>query len=325
MTRQSPGPSAIRRAAILAVVRQAARCPRRVAQQLVGGVGVAAGVFEPWRVASAYAWATAHGQRGIRRWRTTFRILEYRGQRLLEHWAPTVESPAALRQRVVLEGRARLDAATGRPTILLGFHLGSSLTRWGLAVHGYDCLLAGDGGWSFRRHATPHAGWREVPETAAVVAPGAGPVERSIVLYRLRALLLAGGTVRLLGDGADGRELFRVPLARGSLVVRAGWWLLRRQTQAVTLPVLAHQEGPSVVVTVHQALPPAIGDPEADLARCRALLEPLVQNFVRSHPEQCLPWIFDTSSAPDPHPAGDGPPPRPRTRTGASSSGASPS
>ena len=323
MTRQRPTPSATRRAAILAVVRQAARCPRRTAERLVGGAGVAAGVLEPWRVRSAYAWATAHGQRGIRRWRTTLRILEYRGLRLLEHWAPTIESPAALRQRVVLEGRARLDASMGRPTILLGFHLGSSLSRWGLAVHGYDCLLAGDGVWSFRGHAAPQAGWREVPETEAVVSPGAGPVERSIVLYRLRALLLAGRTVRLLGDGADGRELFRVPLARGSLVVRAGWWLLRRQTEAVTLPVLAHQERSSVVVTVHQALPPLIGDPEEDLARCRAMLEPLVQDFVRRYPEQCLPWIFDTSSEPDPGPAADRPPAGPRAPTGATSYGAS--
>jgi hypothetical protein len=244
---------------------------------------------------------------------------------LVDLWAPALETPAVLRQRVVLRGREHLDAAAGGPTLLLGFHVGSPLTKWALTAHGYDCIVAGDGRWDPVKRATPRRGWVPAPEAeAGLWLDAGGPAQRSIVLYRLRGLLLANRTVRLLADGEHGRELFRLPVPAGSLVVRAGWWLLRRQTRAVTLPVLAHRKGPRVVVTVHPPLPPPDPDPEADVARCRAALAPIVREFVRRYPDQCLPWVFDAPPDPDRGAAGGGPRTGPGAHDAAATLGAPP-
>jgi lauroyl/myristoyl acyltransferase len=102
-----------------------------------------------------------------------------------------------------------------------------------------------------------------------------------------------------MGDGISGRELFRVPAPAGTLIVRAAWWLLRRQTGAVTLPVLAYREGSKAVIAVYPPLPPPIPDPVEDANQCRARLAPLVQDFVRRHPDQCLPWVLTPASGAD--------------------------
>jgi len=287
-------PSSGRQSAILFLGAQAARCPRGVADRLLGAAGVAAGAVEPRRVALAYAWAGAHGQRGTERWRTVLAILAHRGHAFADHWAPVFECPEALRRRVRLDGREHLEAAKGRPALLLGFHLGSPVASWGLAAHGHDCVVAVAGGWTFEGRVRPRAGWRssEATERVAVVSRESGTADRAIALYRLRALLQAGHTVRMLGDGNSGRELFRVPAPAGTLVVRAAWWLLRRQTGAVTMPVLAYREGSKAVVAVYPPLPPRAPDPVEDMNQCRALLVPLVQDFVRRHPDQCLPWVL---------------------------------
>jgi lauroyl/myristoyl acyltransferase len=291
-------PSSGRRAAILFLGAQAARCPRGIADWLLGIAGVAAGAAEPRRIALAYAWAGAHGQRSTERWRTVLAILAHRGHAFADHWAPVFERPEVLRRRVRLDGREHLEAVKGRPAILLGFHLGSPLASWGLAAHGHDCVVAVAGGWSFEGRVRPRAGWRSSPETSrvTVVSRESGTTDRAIALYRLRGLLRAGRTVRVLGDGNSGRELFRVPAPTGTLVVRAAWWLLRRQTGAVTLPVLAYREGAKAIVAVYAPLPPPVPDPIEDANQCRAQLVPLVQDFVRRHPDQCLPWVLEPAS-----------------------------
>jgi lauroyl/myristoyl acyltransferase len=294
-------PSSGRQAAIVFLGAQAAHCPRGIADRLLGFAGVAAGAVEPRRVAMAYAWAGAHGQRGTERWRTVRAILAHRGHAFVDHWAPVFEPPEALRRRVRLDGREYLEAVKGRPTILLGFHLGSPLASWGLAAHGYDCVVAVAGGWTFEGRVRPRAGWRwsQATKRVAVVSRQSGAADRAIALYRLRGLLQAGGTVRVLGDGNSGRELFRVPAPAGALVVRSSWWLLRRQTGAVTMPVLAYREGSKAVVAVYPPLPAPVPDPVEDTNQCRARLVPLVQDFVRRHPEQCLPWVLDPRNSPE--------------------------
>jgi lauroyl/myristoyl acyltransferase len=288
-------PSSARQAAVLFLCSQAARFPRGLADRLLGMAGMAVGIIEPRRVARAYGWAGAHGQRGTVRWRTVLAILAHRGHALVDHWTPVFEDPGAFRRRVRIDGQEYLEAAQGHPTILLGFHLGSPLTSWGLAAHGHDCIVAVAGGWDFTGRATPRAGWRASQDTEriTVVARDSGASERAIALHRLRGLLLAGRTVRVLGDGTSGRELFRVCVPGGTLVVRSGWWLLRRQTGAVTMPVLAHRERSTAVVTIYPPLPAPTADPVADAARCRAQLLPVIQDFVRRHPDQCLPWVLD--------------------------------
>lgn len=52
------------------------------------------------------------------------------------------------------------------------------------------------------------------------------------------------------------------------------------------------QEAHRQVVAVQAPLPPATGDRERDAAACRAILEPLLQAYVRRFPEQCRYLAF---------------------------------
>ena len=116
---------------------------------------------------------------------------------------------------------------------------------------------------------------------------------RAVALHRLRALLSAGRPIRMVGDGEIGRELFRVPAPIGALVIRSGWWSLRRHVGATVVPVMSYREGSGAVVTAYPPLSEPVPDAQDDLDRCRTELVPLIQDFVIHHPDQCLPWIFD--------------------------------
>ena len=56
-------------------------------------------------------------------------------------------------------------------------------------------------------------------------------------------------------EGMRGRVTFTVPLPGQDEEINEGWFVLRRRTGLPTLPVLAHAEGGTVVVTVHPPLP----------------------------------------------------------------------
>jgi lauroyl/myristoyl acyltransferase len=282
--------------AIAIFARGASLLPRGPADWLFAGAGLLAAVAEPRRIALAVAWAKANG---APRGRTSLAVLAYRGQVFPDYWAPVFERPADLRRRVRLVGQAHLGATAGRPVMLLGFHLGSAITSWALEAHGYTCTPVGDTRWQFigRRRAKP--GWTN---SASVDVASVGTDEplhfdgaddadsqRAVTVLRVRTLLEAGRTVRILADG-PGRELFRVPVGGRELVVRAGWWHLRNMSNAVVLPVLAHREGANIVVTMYPPLPGRTSDPVADLAASRARLVAIVQAFARGHPDQCLPW-----------------------------------
>jgi lauroyl/myristoyl acyltransferase len=115
---------------------------------------------------------------------------------------------------------------------------------------------------------------------------------RGSVLYEARSRLLDGGTILITADGPSGRDAFQVKLPGGTAVVRSGWFALRRLTSAPTLPVLVHQEGRHQVITIHPALPSVTPNSGDDLDRCREVITPLLERFVREHPEQCYTLTF---------------------------------
>jgi len=122
--------------------------------------------------------------------------------------------------------------------------------------------------------------------------PTRGTEARGRALYKARSRLLGGETILITADGPGGRDAFQVQLPGGTAVVRSGWFALRRLTGAPTLPVLAHQEGRHQVITIHPALPSVTPNPVDDLDRCREAITPLLERFVREHPEQCYTLTF---------------------------------
>jgi lauroyl/myristoyl acyltransferase len=291
-------PSRARRSSILALVRQASRLPRGLAEGALRAAGLVAAVAEPKRVALSYAWSRAHADTVGARTRITLGVLAHRGGVFADSWAPAFEQPAALRARVTLVGREHLDALSGRAAILLGFHLGTPLVRWTLIANGYDSLIADDPQWHFVGHARP--GWLDHERTRVPVGLEADETpDRAVAVHRLRLALRAGRLVRMMADGDVGRELVRLPVADRTLIVRAGWWHLWRSTAAVVIPVLAHGRGPNAVVTIHEPLPSLTVDEPADLRRATGRLTMIVNEFVSTHPNQCLPWRLAPARQPD--------------------------
>jgi lauroyl/myristoyl acyltransferase len=281
------------------VLRAARWLPPPALATAFAGMGIAQGLLRPSRARHAYRWARALEPRMVRRWRLAGSVLASRGLALVWSSLPALESPEAFRHRVTLEGRDHLAAATRQGgTILLGFHALPGVATLALAVHGHRLVPTG--------MARAFKGW-------TLAGPSWGPIledweacvlwddERSGAsgLARARRLLLSGATVHLAADGPSGREVFRIPLPAGVLVVRAGWWTLRRLTRATTLPVLAHREGCRLVVRVHAPLPNPVDDPGADRAACLAAPAPLIHEQVRRAPEQCAALAGDGWAAAD--------------------------
>jgi len=111
---------------------------------------------------------------------------------------------------------------------------------------------------------------------------------RGVGLLRARAHLLAGATVRMSADGGAGRPLFEIPLPGVDFAIRAGWWILRRQTGVPVVPMLVHRDGSKVVGELHPPLPGPLDDPERDRAQCRDALAAVLGDYVRRFPEQCV-------------------------------------
>jgi hypothetical protein len=92
----------------------------------------------------------------------------------------------------------------------------------------------------------------------------------------------------LAGDGIHGVDAFRIGLPVLPLILRTGWFVLRRSTRATTLPILSRRDGRWVVVTVHPPLPAPVAGLGDDIAACRAHLTPLLEDYGRRFPEQCF-------------------------------------
>jgi len=177
----------------------------------------------------------------------------------------TGEVPA-VRRRLVVEGGERLEQAAARgATIALVFHLGPQVAASVLERCGYPKPM--------------FIGTRE------------GALQWAGGLYQMRRLLMNGETVGISADGL-GREAFRIPLPGAPMIVRAGWWVLRRSTGATTLPVLERRERSRVVVTVHPPLPAPDPDPGRDLEACRQALTPILMDYQRRFPAQCFSLAF---------------------------------
>ena len=287
-------PLSPRMAAMGFFIKQTSRLPRGLAEHIFSAAGLIEAVAAPRRAAAAYAWAGAQGPSTLGRWQILASLLAHRGRRFVYSWAPVFEEPAQFRSRVRLEGRQHLDAVVGRPSILLGFHVGLPAVGPALNAYGYNVITAAAGSLHFLDWATAQPGWSWNRENRVRFPLHADADRaRALALHRLRGLLLAGRTLRMIGDGTLGRELFRVPLPIGALVVRSVWWWLRRQTGAAVVPVLGYRDGAGAVVTAYPPLPGPGSDEAQDLERCRAELGPLIHDFIVRHADQCLPWRFD--------------------------------
>lgn len=278
---------ALTTAGVPLVLRGARRLPPAAVETVLAGMGIAQGLLRPSRAWRAYRWAGALESGAPRRWRLAGSVLASRGRAVALSSLPALESPETFRQRVTLEGMDHLVRATRRGgTILLGFHALPGVATLALAVHGHRLVPTGVAG-AFRGSAHAQASWEPVLggwRTGILwddERSGAGG------LARAHRLLLSGATVHLTADGPFGREAFRIPLPAGVLVIRSGWWTLRRLTRAMTLPILAHREGRRLIVRIHAPLPDPVDDPNADRAACLAALTPLIEEQVRRAPEQC--------------------------------------
>jgi lauroyl/myristoyl acyltransferase len=267
-------------------VQAALRIPPRAGEAILGALGVVYGVVGRRHLSLARAWAAE--QPGRRPWPLALSLLA-NGARSLANEAMLVQgSLDQVRRRFVLDGVARLEAAQRHGgTILLGFHLGPGVAALALRIFGHRITVAGLGhspvGWPVRRVAW--ARFLDPDENPFVLWPE-GQGRRVAGLYRLRGLLRRGQTVCIMAEG-PGVEAFHIPLPGRDMVVRAGWFALRRLTGATTLPLLAHRDGQRVVVTVHPPLPAPDPDPAVDTAACRSALLPILADYVRRYPEQC--------------------------------------
>jgi lauroyl/myristoyl acyltransferase len=264
--------------------------PRPLSEAMLATVAVSDALLHPRRFRQARAWASA--QPGSRRapWRLAFALLANHGRFCGEEALVGMPSWEALGRDAVLEGAENLPEPGGG-AILLGFHLGPPRTWLRFRALGYPVHMAGGLATSAR-----DARWESVIEARDAVRLTGKPRERLVGLYQIRELVRQGSLVYLTADGPFGREAFRVDLPGGPLILRQGWLALRRLARVPTIPVLAHRRGNRYVITVHPPLPPTESDPEADIARCRAALAPLVEAYVRQFPEQCRYLAFPLAS-----------------------------
>lgn len=282
------------------IVRGLRRLPFSLAEGIMIGLSLGQALLDPGRLRRAHAWAAASraGSRGA--CGVVLGALVHRGRALATCPALGILDPERFRARLDVEGLRWLEDARARGgVVLLGFHLGLLALDQGLALLGHDLAVLGGPG-RFRWPPTPES-WRPARQRIqglewAEDAPGS----QAYSLYRLRRHAAAGGTVMIMGDGASGRALFDLPLPGASLVVRAGWFALRRLTGLPSLPVLCHRERGRWRLTIHPPLPAPQADESRDREACRAALATILGSFVARYPEQCLFLAAHAGDAPAP-------------------------
>lgn len=281
-------------ASVPPLLHLAGALPAAWAEWGVAGLAMIQGVLAPRRLGRALRWAGSQPRGRRTRLRLALALLANRGRFLVLMTNRAFPSPRTFEERLRLDGLTHLDAALPRGgAILLGFHLGPSRAPLGLQLRGYRVAVAGRQG-----HATwisLPAAWdpARFPSEVAVTWRDGDHGTRGLALVELLGRLRAGELVFMTADGAEGREAFRVPLPGRDLIVRAGWFALRQRTGCPVLPVLTHMEGGTRVVTVHPPLPAVDPDPSRDGEACRAALAPLLEEYVRRFPEQCLALAFE--------------------------------
>jgi hypothetical protein len=262
--------------------------PRAVGEQVLAAMAVLDGLVRRDRFHQAHAWAAAQPGTERRPWPLALALLANHGRFCAEEAFLGSSTLDAAARHVVIEGAHHLPPP-GTGTILLGFHLGPPRTWVRLRMLGHPVQFGGSlvtSAWDLR--------WKGVLDAGGVVYQLAGGAaqQRLPALFRLREQLRGGALVLLTADGPFGREIFRIDLPGSPLVVRAGWLSLRRMTGAVTLPVLTHRDGKRRVIVIHPALPPPAADVARDVTQCRAVLMPLIEDYVRRFPAQCRYLAF---------------------------------
>lgn len=257
------------------------RLPPGVSTRGFACLALLEGVVGVSRLHRALGWSAAWGARGPGRWRIAAGLLLTHGRQAAETAMLHARTVSALRTGLEVHGRAHLDALQGG-AIILGLHVGPPKTALALRAVGYDVRLTGrmasignDVRWS-----------RAIAEGHAVPLGGETAWQRARALQRLRQILNGGALVYMTGDGA-GEQLFTLDVPGRPIVIRRGWFALRRASRVPVIPALAHWDGPRRVIEIHPPLPDFAEDEARDREQCRARLLAIAADYVRRFPAQC--------------------------------------
>ncbi len=266
------------------------RAPWPWGEHIMAVLGVVQGLIRPSRFRWALDWARGQRPGPLAARRLALSLLWHRGRFLAKEALVGVDHLEILRRSSVVNGAVHLGgSAAAKPgNLLLGFHLGPAVAPIVLRAHGLSLIEAVE--WPLLTPGGEQDPFLHPSEVLPIY--GELPSERARELYRARRFLLQGHTLFITGDGRIGKELFRIPVPGGDAVIRRGWWILRRQTKAPTLPVLNHSEGSRVTVTIYPPLPSPDPDAARDLDMCREHLSVVITQYVRRFPGQCLSLAF---------------------------------
>jgi len=271
--------------ALWMLLRALHRLPWPFGEEVLSAVFVAKALGSRGDLRRALTWASGFASGG-RRWRLALSVLASRGRFVARAALIGMRSADDVRRRFAVRGEEHLQAASGA-VILLGFHVGPPYSYVALRAAGHPVTLVGlrriPEKWSRRAWGRPEGENRDL-------MLGEDGASRATMLYRARQVLRQGGTLYMTADaveGTEGREAFRLVVHGRDVIVRSGWLALRRKTGAAVLPVLAHLEGRTGIVTIHPPLPKPEPDPVSDGAACRDALERLLVDYARRFPEQC--------------------------------------
>jgi hypothetical protein len=257
--------------------------PAAVGERLLGALFVARVLVHRRPLALAWRWTAAHRAGRWGRARLALATLQCQGRFVARSALVGVRGLAPLGATATVRGGEQLAAPGAK--ILVGFHLGAPCCDLVLRAHGRRVSWVGG--------ARASRGWERVwRELGAHDVDHMGLVSEKARLYEAYRRVTRCEAILLNGDGFRGTRAFTVPVLGAQTPITAGWLALRRRTHAPAFPVLAHVEGPRLVVTIHPPLPPPQPDAAADAAACRAALTPILDDFVRRHPEQCLLLAF---------------------------------
>lgn len=258
-------------------------------EEILAKLFVAKAFIRPSQLRKALAWAGHYPLAGRSRWRLALSCCAHHGRFVARQALLGIRTPEDLRRHVILKGEAHLTAAsTG--AILLGFHGGSPGVPVALRAVGHRVTRMGGRRAVRTRWNEAWQRFRQASDTPLTLSRGsASPGAR---LYRARRLLLDGGTLYVPAERGSGREAFQVALPGASVRIKSGWFVLRRQCAVPVLPVLAHLEGLTQVITICPPLPPPDPDQARDLEVCRVRLAALLEDYVRRFPEQCYALTF---------------------------------